>query len=300
LTKSFAIRTEKRHILFRRSLVNLAWVVPSLACLVYFICAPRYNEWLYQPFLFHPEKLEASSAVPTIGNIKGENVHFYSTNGHVLNGWYFKNPSAKYTVLFNHGNGGNIADQTDLVELIAKAGASVFIYDYEGFGASDGTPSIEGMCDDAVAAFNYLHMRCGLSKDSIVLYGQSLGAAVAAYLTTKFECRGVILQSGFSSLRQIACEDFPLLSLYPYWLFPQQSLNTASIISNPHPPLLLIHGQQDDVVRYTHAISLFAAAIGEKQLVTLATTGHEDIATTASIPYTEALRHFLSSLDSAS
>jgi fermentation-respiration switch protein FrsA (DUF1100 family) len=269
-----------------------------LLSVLYLACAPRFNANLYESLIFHPDKLQYSEA-PIVHGIKGESTYFRSANGQLLNGWYFNNPSAQCTVLFNHGNGGNIADQTDLLELIAKAGASVFIYDYEGYGASTGTPSLAAMCDDAVGAYRYLSTTRGVHKQSIVLYGESLGAAVAAYLSTKFDCRGLILQSGFSSLRRIACDEFPILNLYPRWLFPTPEFNTVAVVSSPHPPLLLMHGTQDEVIPYQHAIDLFGRAIGQKRLVSLSRSGHENIARTDGVLYTNAVHWFLLSLSKA-
>jgi fermentation-respiration switch protein FrsA (DUF1100 family) len=131
------------------------------------------------------------------------------------------------------------------------------------------------------------------------LYGESLGAAVAAYLTTRFPCKGLILQSGFSSLRRIACEVFPLLNIYPDIMYPTPDLNTARILAERHPPLLLIHGTQDKVIPYEHVQALYAAASGKKELVTLNESGHADLYSTAGDTYTAAVKAFLVSLDGA-
>jgi len=266
---------------------------------LYLVFAPRFNAVFYRPLLFHPWRIEHEPIAPPISGVTGENVYFPSANGKTLNGWYYKNPTAKVTVLFSHGNGGNVSVRADLVELLLKAGASVFIYDYEGYGESAGKPTVDGICEDGVGAYNYLTNVQKVRPESLVLYGESLGAAVAAYLTTRFDCKGLILQSGFSSLRRIACEVFPVLIIYPDLMYPTPNLDTASILAQRHPPLLLMHGIHDNVIPYEHVKTLYAAASGIKELVTLNESGHGDLYSTAGDTYTRAIRAFLVSLDTA-
>ncbi len=263
---------------------------------LYLVCAPRFNTILYRPLLFHPWKLADEPVAPPLCGIAGENVYFPSGNGKLLNGWYYRNPNARYTILFSHGNGGNVSVRTDLVQLLLQTGSSVLIYDYEGYGESVGLPSVEGICQDGVGAYKYLTNMAGVPSDTIVLYGESLGAGVSAYLTTKFECKALILQSGFASLKKIACEIFPLLKIYPDWLYPAPALDTASILSRKHPPLLVLHGTKDALIPYSHAQFLFDRAVGQKKLVALPDTGHANIFSSAPDEYIAEIKSFLASL----
>ncbi|MBX9693825.1 MAG: lysophospholipase, partial [Cyanobacteria bacterium] len=198
-----------------------------------------------------------------------------------------------FVFLFSHGNSGNISIRDKMARLMLLTGASVFVYDYQGFGRSTGIPSIEGICSDARGAYDYL-VQNGTSQDSIIAYGESLGAAVSSYLTTVRRVRSLVLQSGFASLQRIAHETFPLLRLYPEFLFPKPTLDSQSVLSRNHPPVLLIHGELDSVVPLQHSIDMFNASIGQKTLLKLPHAAHSDISQTSADLYLDALKTFLS------
>ncbi|HEY9713513.1 MAG TPA: alpha/beta hydrolase, partial [Chroococcales cyanobacterium] len=201
-------------------------------------------------------------------------------------------PGAAKTILFSHGNAGNLSFRIALIELMVKAGASVFVYDYSGFGRSEGIPTLEGIVEDGLAAYDYLLSK-GVSAGSIVIYGESLGAAVSMQVAALREAHGVILQSGFASLRRIAAEVFPVAGLYPSQLFPEQQLDTIAMLRKPHRRLLIIHGVLDEVVPFGHAESMFAEAVSEKYFLRLPRTSHCDISLTAPDEYVAALQEFL-------
>ncbi len=277
-------------------LTALVSVVGLVLCL-YVIFCPRVNYAIYRPLLFHPWKSAAGDPVaPPVAGVVGENIFFPSENGKLLNGWYYKEPKAKYTVIFHHGNGGNVSVRCDLVELLLQSHLSVFIYDYEGYGESAGLPTVEGICQDGAGAYKYLVEVRHVDADTIIFYGESLGAAVATYLSTKYQCKALILQSGFTSLRNIACEVFPLLTIYPPLLFSSPNLDTLAVLRNPHPPILLIHGDQDEVVPVHHAQILYEQAVEPKKLLRLPTTGHADIYSTAAPVYQKAIQSFIQAL----
>ncbi|MGH9553202.1 MAG: alpha/beta hydrolase, partial [Terriglobales bacterium] len=203
---------------------------------------------------------------------------------------------SKYTVVFSHGNGGNIAVREDTVSLLLKAGTSVFIYDYRGYGKSQGAPDVEGICEDAIAAYDYVHKVRQVPPEHIVLYGESLGVGVTTYLSTERKCAGMILQSGFASLSRIASEIFPVLALYPGPLLSNPPLDSIAVLSKSHAPVLIVHGRQDDVVPFKHGEDIYEAAVGPKVFVDLPACGHNDISCTAPAKYTEALKKFWGSL----
>ena len=269
----------------------------TAAAALYLVCSPRFNHILYRALLFHPWRLEDEAVAPPLSGVIGENVFFPSANGKLLNGWHYRKPDATYTVLFSHGNGGNVGVRTDLVQLLLQAGCSVFIYDYQGYGESHGKPTVAGICQDGVGAANYLIRKCGVTPQSLIFYGESLGAAVSAYLTTKFACKALILQSGFVSLRRIAGELFPMLNIYPFWLFPDPPLDTAGILATKHPPLLLLHGSKDTLIPYAHAEYLYGCAVDSKRLVALPQAGHANIYSTEPDLYVAEIAKFIASLE---
>lgn len=258
--------------------------------------SPRVNTRLYRPMLFYPTAYpDDVPTPPVLHGISGEEAFFDGTQGQRLHGWVYRMPSCKYWILFSHGNAGNITIRTTMISLMLKAGASVFAYDYQSYGKSTGSPSIEGVCDDAVSAFDYLVEQLNVPAENIVVYGESLGAAISSYVSGVRTCAGIVLQSGFLSLNRIAQEVMPLLRVYPSWMFPK--LDSLKAMRKPHPPLLIMHGTQDGLISSKHAQHLFAHAIEPKKLVLFHNTTHADIATTEPEEYVRVLSEYLNQLD---
>lgn len=264
-----------------------------MAIAMYFGLAPRFNTYLYRRLLFFPTRFPSDFAgVPALEGVGGEDVYFKGQMGQTLNGWYFRKPESEYHILFNHGNSGNLTIRHHISRLMVKAGYSVFVYDYQGFGRSDGLPTVHGICSDGEAAYDYLVHERGVDPEKIILYGESLGCSVAAHLSTARTHRGLILQSGFASLKRIACLHFPWLQLYPSALFPTPALDNFSIVKESKAALLIIHGDLDRVIPVRHSIDMYEAAACSKHLVRLPGTAHGDVWSTAENEFLEALTNF--------
>jgi len=244
--------------------------------------------------IFHPYPYEPGTDMPPIiENAEVDEVYIPLKSGKKLHCWYYKVANATKTILFSHGNAGNLSSRNSILNLLTKTGASVFIYDYEGFGKSEGLPSIDGICENGLAVYDYLVEKEGIKPENLVVYGESLGTGVAMYLADEKPVSAVILQSGFSSLRTIAQESYPTLRAYPSFLFPAQQLDTLTLAKKAHPPLLIIHGSLDRVVPYSHAERLYKEAIEPKQLLTLPKSGHTDICSTAPHEFLKAVVEFM-------
>ena len=177
---------------------------------IYLGLAPRVATPLYRSMLFHPDRYPAGNYdLDSIEGISRKDVFFTSADGTRIHGWYFALPGAGKTILFHHGNAGNVSSRAPLIRLLLLAGASVLIYDYRGYGLSEGIPSVKGICDDGCAAFDYLTEVEGVNHDEIINYGESLGCAVACQVCTVRRGCALILQSGFSSLRKIGISVCP-------------------------------------------------------------------------------------------
>lgn len=263
---------------------------------VYLLLAPRFAAWFYRPMLFHPEPLHDDAETPVIEGIKGESINITQTDGHKLHAWFFEFPQAKYTMLVSHGNRGNIATHDYLATALLKHGVSVFMYDYCGYGASSGLPDLSTVTSNAEAAYDYLVRERQLPPDKLILYGESLGAAVSAHLATVRQAKAIIFQSGFSSLRKIAREKVPLVGLYPKLFFPQPPLDAISNFKNIRIPVLVVHGLQDMLVPFHHAQAVFAAAAEPKQLVYFETGAHRDCILAEAERFNDALKQFLQNL----
>lgn len=245
--------------------------------LYYLLFCPLVAMQFYTNCIFHPLVLGDFSN-SKIDGITGQNIFFKSSDGTRLHGWYFFQPKARKTVLISHGNAGNLTHRRDLVNLLLATGASVFIYDYRGFGLSKGSPGVNESCNDGIAAFDYLNKSLKTPASSIVLYGESLGTGISAQIASKRTVSGVILQSAFRSLPQIAREKMPLFAIYPDAIFPVNTLDTLQFVRGEHPPLLIIHGKDDALISDKNAEELFKEASGSnKTLAICPQAGHNDV-----------------------
>jgi fermentation-respiration switch protein FrsA (DUF1100 family) len=202
-------------------------------------------------------------ATPDQAGLYYEPVEIHTRDGVRLKAWYVPATEARATVLFLHGNAGNISHRLMALQALHGLGLAVLILDYRGYGESAGSPSEHGTYRDALAAWEYLTTTRGATADRVVLYGESLGGAVAAWLATRETPAGLILESSFTSLRELA-ERF-----YPFFPSPLLRMHypTLERLARVRCPVLVAHSQDDEIVPYEHGRRLFAAAPGTKQFV---------------------------------
>jgi uncharacterized protein len=229
-----------------------------------------YNGFLFQTFRYPIGFYDLDA----IANVERHDVYFPSANGSKLHGWWFPNQNFKPVILISHGSGGNLTFRGWLINSLLLSGASVFIYDYQGYGRSEGDTTIEGTCDDARAAYDYLTRDLSISPKRIFLYGESYGTGVTCKLASEVPCKGVILQSGYASLRESGRQILAILNLYPQWLFPQPELDNRAYVSKRHPPLLLLHGLRDTLLPCTLSTTLFHGASEPKSLLLMPGADH--------------------------
>lgn len=209
----------------------------------------------------------ALAATPESMGLAYESVDFTADDGVRLHGWFLPAPAeTRATLLFCHGNAGNISHRLDSLKILHDLGLAVFIFDYRGYGNSDGTASEQGTYLDAEAAWRYLTDRRGVTPENIVIFGRSLGAAVAAHLAARQPPKALILESGFTSA--------PDLAAAVYWFLPVRWLSrfaypTATYLKQVRAPVLIIHSIDDDVIPLRHGRALFATANEPKQWLEL-------------------------------
>jgi hypothetical protein len=287
--------TIKQSLLQR--LPKLAVGSASVLAALYVGLSPRLAPALYNKRLFRPYAYpEGDWDIVEIAGVRREDVYFHAVDGSLLHGWLFTQKNAPYVVLFNHGNTGNITGRKNTAELLLKTGASLLMFDYRGYGKSEGKPGVREICEDGVSAFDFLVRARGYKPSEIIVYGESLGTAVAAEIAAERPCAGIILQSGFTSLRRIGQEHVPLTKLYPKFMFPSPLLDAAERMAVDEKPLLIIHGSKDQVVPLAHAKDLYERAAEPKMLVELPDCAHSDIWCTAPEQFVNAVRQFLDSL----
>ncbi len=176
-------------------------------------------------------------------------------------------------VLIAHGNAGNITNRNDLLRRFRALGASVLVFDYRGYGRSDGSPSEAGVLADARAARAWLAKRTEIPESEIVLCGESLGGGVQVDLAAKDGARGLILISTFDSLAGVAAFHYPWI---PVRLLMRTRLDSLAKIAGYHGPLLQIHGNEDSIVPLQLAQRLYDAASEPKELVVIERGDHND------------------------
>lgn len=239
--------------------------------------------------VFRPAKYPSGDWEPF--ELEYEDVTFKSADGTKLNGWYVPHQAPRAVILYAHGNAGNISTRAKtLKELNLRHDAAVFIFDYRGYGKSEGSPSEEGILQDAGAARKWLAQRTGFDESDIVLMGRSLGGGVMVDLAAKDGCRGLILESTFTSLPDVAARLLPLMPTG--WLMTQR-LDSLAKISRYKGPLLQSHGDKDRLIPIAQGKKLFNAANDPKRFIVIRGGGHN-----AGRPeyYHEALAEFLDSL----
>jgi hypothetical protein len=219
-------------------------------------------------------------------------VQFFS-HGRELEGMLYKHPDSRKIVLYCGGRRSNLAKLAMPARALLKMGVSVFVFEPAGFGNADGRASLHTLVEDGLSAYDAA-MSLAYAPENIVLYGESLGAAVAAYISQRRDASGLILQSGFCSLESQINDMFPILRIYPTAMYPQPRLATAESLRRGHPPLLIVHGNADDVIEVAHAHRLAASARSNTTLAILAGAGH--FALYSRDDWFEAVSSFLGSL----
>ena len=209
------------------------------------------------------------------GGQEFEDVHFASADGTKLHGWFSEHDEPKRAILYFHGNGEQVADNADLISLLAdQLDASVFLFDYRGYGKSDGKPAEKGIVADGLAAQRWLAERTGRGTDQIVLVGRSIGGGVAVACAAELGAEALVLQSTFARLTDTAAHHLPWLPVR--WLM-QNRYDSLARIERYDGPLLASHGTADRVVPFEHGRRLFDAAPSErKQFITHTGGGHND------------------------
>lgn len=249
--------------------------------------------YLLQPgMVFHPTR--ELGATPAAWGWRYEEAWLTSEDGIRLHGWFLPSEGSRRVLLFFHGNAGNIADRGDSLAIFHRLGLNVFIFDYRGYGRSEGEPNEAGLYRDAAAAWRYLTEQRGFAASDIVLFGRSLGGAVAAKLASEHSPAGLILESTFSSAREMAGHLLPIIGRL---VLQRYALATADYVRQAHCPLLLLHSPEDDVIPYAMGEKVFAAAAEPKTLFRLR-GGHNDGFLLSQPGYEQALASFIKSLDS--
>ena len=252
----------------------------------------NFWEHLERRFVFFPTQEVALT--PADAGLSFEDVYFTTSDGRRLNGWYI--PGAGNTTwLWFHGNGGDMGHRVEELALAHHTlGVNLFIFDYRGYGRSAGQPSERGTYGDARAALEYLRGRADATDARVVYFGRSLGTAVAVELAAEHPPAGMILVSPFASLRDMSRLSMPQLPIAA-WLAGNR-YNSLGRIDRVNCPVLVVHGERDDIVPPSQGRALYEAANEPKSLRLLPNAGHNDTCSAGGTVYWDALQEFMDSL----
>jgi hypothetical protein len=209
-----------------------------------------------------------------------------AADGTRLNAWWFPKADARFATVFLHGNAGNVTHRIDHALAVLNAGSAFLVVDYRGYGKSEGRPSERGLYEDADAAYAEL-LQLGYAPERIIVQGESLGTAIAVDLAMRKRCAGVILESPLISAGRIAATVLPFVG--PLVI---RGYDTYSKISRVHAPLMVIHGDADEIVPFSQGRVVFDAGNKPKQFWTVPGAHHNDLLDIAGSEYAAHLRAF--------
>ncbi len=241
-------------------------------------------------FIFFPDKQPGDYGLLGSPDFQVEDCFFLTRDGTRLHGWFVRNDTVRTTLLWCHGNAGNISDRIDNLVQLAKLPINIFIFDFRGYGKSEGTPNEAGVYLDALAAYDFLIQKKQVQSEDVVLFGRSLGGAIAVDLASKRPCAKLILESTFTAAGDMAKKMFGLI---PVQLVMKSSFDSLLKIGQLQMPVLFIHGNQDSVVPYELGKKLFDAANEPKEFYTIDGADHNDTYLVGGRAYFKRIELFL-------
>jgi uncharacterized protein len=240
-------------------------------------------------FIFHPSA--TIEHTPLQVGLDFEDVFFATRDGLRLNGWFVPHRQARSTLVWFHGNAGNIGHRVENIKLLHdRVKVNIFIFDYRGYGRSEGSVSEEGTYLDGEAALDFVQKRFGTEHKKIILFGRSLGAAVAAEMANRFESQGLILETPFVSIPEMARVLLPFLPIRPLL---RTRYDVRKTIQKIKTPLLVLHGDRDEVIPFAQGKMVFDAAPEPKKFFTIAGARHNDTYLIGGELYFQQLQTFI-------
>lgn len=260
-----------------------------LPILIIFILAVIiFYQQLENSIIFYPDK--ALDDRPSNWDLCYKDIQFLTPDGQKLHGWFFPVSGKSPVLLFCHGNAGNISHRIENIKFLVKRDISVFIFDYRGYGQSSGRPSEKGIYIDGIAAYDYLTEIEKISPDRIVIFGRSIGGAVAIEVALQRKVRCLIIESTFTSTKDMAKTIFPFFIFSP---FLPHHYNNILKIAGVTIPKLIIHGEDDNIVPFSMGNKLFAQATEPKLFLPIHGAGHNDTYVVGGEDYFEAIVNFI-------
>lgn len=269
--------------------MNTVWKFLLLAACLY--AGLTFLIYFFQSSLIYYPNVAGRnlSATPQQIGLAFEDVELVTQDQVRLHGWFIPSDDARGTVLFFHGNAGNISHRLDSIAIFNRMNLDVFIIDYRGYGQSQGRVTEKGTYRDAEAAWSYLTATRGIDANRIIVFGRSLGASIAAWLASRHRPGALILESSFSSVPSMAQRLYPFLPVK--WLSTFR-YDTRQYVSNINCPLLVVHSKTDEIIPYDEGRSVFDAAPAAKRFLDIR-GGHNDGFFVTGQAYVDGLSTFI-------
>jgi len=221
--------------------------------------------------------------------LEGEDIYIQVVPEEKINAWYFTGKPGEKTILFCHGNAGNISHRLETVQFLKDLEVNILLFDYRGYGLSDGHPTEEGAYADTRAAFNWLVSEKKIEPSDIIIFGRSLGGAVAIELASKISCGGIIVESSFTSVSELGAKMFPL---FPVKYLLRYDFDSIGRIKHLKCPILVTHSPEDEMIPYEMGQRLYENAPEPKYFIDLHGS-HNDREYLGDKTYIEAMTNFI-------
>jgi len=272
-----------RMVLF----MPIHWAYLIALVVILAVCTYLFYPSVESFFIYFPQS--RFDFTPEEFRLQYKEAHFNTEDGNQLHGWFFPSEKDGPVILHFHGNAGNISHRLDLVQPFLRKGFSVFLVDYRGFGKSSGRPSEPGLYKDGLAAWSYLVEKERIAPERIMLHGHSIGAAVAIEVALQKKVRGLVIESAFTSTKEMA-KTMALFALFSP-VFPAH-YNNLEKIPRVSVPKLVIHGERDEIVPFAMGQKLFEAATDPKSFYPVKDAGHNDVFIVGGEKYFEVFAEF--------
>ncbi|MCK5571063.1 MAG: alpha/beta hydrolase [Spirochaetes bacterium] len=238
-------------------------------------------------FIFFPG--DEITATPGEINLSYETVNLETDDGVKLSGWFIPARNERGVVLFCHGNAGNISHRLESIQIFYDLGFSTFIFDYRGYGLSEGKTTEQGTYLDAKAVWRYLVQERQIEPGSIIIFGRSLGGSIAAWLARESRPKALIIESSFTSIRNAAVDMYPFL---PLKILLRYNYSTMDYLAQVKCPVLIVHSRDDELIPFSHGQRLFEIANNPKEFLEISGSHNEGFTLSVDV-YEAGLNSFI-------